>query len=169
MTVSRKRLVLILAAAALLGGCSKGGSWEPPPSPGAGSPPPAAPASEPPPAPAPAGPSYRLEVAGPEQGKPGEAIRARIKVTPGEGYKVNLEYPTKLELQGPAGGAPGKVVLTAKQATRLTEAELLMEPSFTVQAPGEHPFSGELRFSVCTDKLCEFKKLAVKWTTRVAP
>jgi len=115
------------------------------------------------------GPSYTLQVTAPEGSKVGEALRAKIRVTPAGEFKMNLEYPTKLQVQGPAGVAvPERQVLKAKQATRNTEAELLLEPSFKVNAAGSHAFTGALRFSVCTEQLCEFKNIAVKWVAKAS-
>ena len=110
---------------------------------------------------------YTLTVTPPAPGKVGTPLVAAVKVTPAEGYKVNLEYPTKLEITSPKGGNPDKVVLKAKQAAELTEKVLLLKPSFKMPRTGDHIFKGKLKFSVCTEKLCEIKKKKVQWVAKV--
>lgn len=113
------------------------------------------------------GPPYQLTVTGPEGGSVGEPLKAQVQVEPRGGYKVNLEFPTKLEVKGPAGATPEAVTLRGKDAAQLTEARLLLEPTFTVAGAGEHRFSGTLKFSVCTEKLCEIKNEEVSWVAKV--
>jgi hypothetical protein len=110
---------------------------------------------------------YALTVKGPASGKLNAPLVATIRVLPKGGYKMNLEFPTKLKVAGPASATPPQLELTAKQAAKLTKAELLLKPTFKVNAPGVHAFAGTLRFSVCTEKLCELKSEAVKWTVSV--
>jgi hypothetical protein len=110
---------------------------------------------------------YALTVKGPSAGKVGAALAATIQVTPKGEYKMNLEFPTKLRVSGPAAASPQQLELTAKQATKLTKAELLLRPAFKVSAAGSHTFKGTLRFSVCTEKQCEIKTEPVSWTVAV--
>jgi hypothetical protein len=111
----------------------------------------------------PSGKSFTLTVEGPSTGKPGEPMAATVRVIPGKGYKVNLEFPTKLQVTGPAETTMPKKTLTAKDAARYTAEELLMKPSFTLARPGSQTFKGQLAFSVCTEQLCELKTEAVTW------
>jgi hypothetical protein len=113
------------------------------------------------------GQSYELEVTPPDAGRPGQVLKARVLVRPARGFKINREYPSKLQVSGPAAASPTSLELSAAQATRLDDEELLMEPGFSLPAPGEYTFSGKLKFSVCTEELCEFKELPVKWVARV--
>jgi hypothetical protein len=110
---------------------------------------------------------YAIAVKGPAAGKVGAALAATIQVTPKGEYKMNLEFPTKLKVSGPAAASPQQLELTAKQATKLTKAELLLKPTFKVSAAGSHTFKGTLRFSVCTEKQCEIKTEPVSWTVAV--
>jgi len=115
----------------------------------------------------PQGEPFSLSIQPPAAGPVGGAFQAEVKVVPRGGYKVNLEYPTRLQVKGPAGVSPGEATLGAKQAATLTAAEILFRPAFKIDAPGDHAFEGSLRFSVCTDKQCEIKNEKVKWVARV--
>lgn len=113
------------------------------------------------------GDNYTLTVTPPAPGKKGQPVSAMVQVLPQNGYKINLEYPTKLTATAPAGAAPGTLKLSAKQATALLEHELKFRPTFTVSKAGTLSFSGKLKFSVCTDQLCHFHDEAIAWDTRV--
>ena len=143
-----KYTVLLLAALALLCGCNKkkaaltGETRE--------------------------GDNYTLTVTPPAEGKVGQKAGAVVQVLPGNGFKINLEYPTKLTVSGPTGATPQKLELSAKQATALLEHELKFRPAFTVTSAGTFRFAGKLKFSVCTKKLCHFHDLPVAWESKVA-
>ena len=108
--------------------------------------------------------TYTLTVVPPGAGAGGAELAARVRVVPRGGYKVNLEYPTKLSLKGSAGAAPAAPVITAKQAARMTKSELLMTPAVKASQAGTHAVTAELKFSVCTDQVCEFKSVPLSWS-----
>ena len=95
--------------------------------------------------------------------KAGQEAVALVQVVPKNGYKINKEYPTRLTVSGPAASSPAKLELRAKQAARLTEAELSFRPASKLTAAGRHPFTGTIKFSVCTDEICTFHEESVKW------
>jgi hypothetical protein len=92
-----------------------------------------------------------------------------VKVVPKGEYKINLEYPHKISLQGPAGASPSALKLSTKEARAFSKAELVFAPSFKVSTPGEHRFSGLIAFSVCTERQCEVKREKVEWVAKVVP
>ena len=100
-------------------------------------------------------------------GASGQPIAATIKLVPRAPYKVNLEYPTKLTVEGPAAAAPAKQVLKAKDATRLSKAEAVFKPTVKIQSSGKHSFSATFKFSVCTKELCELKTEKLSWVAAV--
>jgi hypothetical protein len=113
------------------------------------------------------GKSFDLTVKGLSFGKGGASAVAAIQVIPKGGYKMNLEFPLKLKVSGPPAAKPRELEMTAKQATKLTKALLIMKPVFTLTTPGAHAFKGTLRFSICTEKQCEIKTETLTWTTTV--
>jgi len=114
------------------------------------------------------GDNYTLTVTPPAAGKVGQTVGPVVQVLPKNGYKINLEYPTRLTAKGPVeASSPAEVTLPAKKATALLEHELKFRPAFKVTAAGTHRFSGKLKFSVCTDELCHFHELPIAWESRV--
>ena len=111
---------------------------------------------------------YAIQVTPPAEGKIGSPLTARVRMEPRGKYKVNLEYPAKLEVMGPMGAAPMRQTIAKGDASALTERELIMDASFVIGKGGEHKFSGKLNFSVCTDALCELKSEDVTWTVKIA-
>lgn len=107
--------------------------------------------------------SYALQVKDPSPVSPGAASIAEVSVTPKGEYKMNLEFPMKLSIKAPAGAAPRALEMKAKDAAKLTEAQLLLRPQLKLEAAGKHQVQGTLRFSVCTKKQCEVKTEQVKW------
>lgn len=164
---TRALLVAVVAfgACGVLGGaaCNKQGGQQPEPA--AGNQPAAA---EPKQAGQPkraADESFKLTVEAPG-GKVGEQLAATVKVVPRGVYKVNLEYPHKLQVTAPEASSPKALKLTTKDA-KLSEAELSFKPAFKLSAAGDHTFEGKVRFSVCTKKQCEIKAEKVKWVFKV--
>lgn len=105
---------------------------------------------------------YTLSVTAPAPGKVGSALTATVKLVPRGGYKVNLEYPTKLIVRASAASTPEKT-LTAKDAAEITTARALFKPSVTLTKVGTHDVKAEFKFSVCTKALCELKRETLTW------
>lgn len=143
MYLKQTHIVALAVALAVAGGCKKGGVEDA------------------------ADESYTVTVTPPPAGKVGEPLSAKIRVEPRGAYKVNLEYPARLQVQGPLGAAPMRQELNRDDAQSLTEQELVMEPAAAMGKGGEHRFSGKLSFSVCTDAVCEVKEKQVSWTVKV--
>lgn len=114
----------------------------------------------------PRGPSFALSVEAPPEVKVGGESAPSIRVVPRGGYKVNMEYPTKLQVKAPSGVSPAEETLPRARAATHTEGEILYKPTFKLETAGEHAFQGTLRFSVCTKQQCEIKSETVKWTAK---
>ena len=110
---------------------------------------------------------YAVTVTPPEVASMGAPVSARIKVEPRGGYKINLEYPARLVVQGPLGAAPMRQVILKGDAVTLNDKELVMAPAVTLGKGGEHRFSGKLSFSVCTERVCEVKSEQLSWIVKV--
>ena len=113
------------------------------------------------------GDNYTLTITPPGAGKVGQPVAAVVQVLPKNGFKINLEYPTRLTATGPTGASPAKLSLSAKKAAALLEQELKFRPTFKVTTAGTHRFSGKLKFSVCTDELCYFHEPPIAWKSSV--
>lgn len=113
------------------------------------------------------GAPFEVTVTPPAPATVGAAVAATVRLVPKNGYKVNLEYPTKLTVQAPAAGAPQSQELAKKEATKLTAAEAVFTPKTTFSAAGEHRVAATFKFSVCTDKVCEMKSEKLSWTAAI--
>jgi hypothetical protein len=96
-----------------------------------------------------------------------EAV-ARITVTPGKGYKVNTEYPTKLTLTPPEGVTVAKDKLTAGgrdkakgDADRMDEKQLTFAVKLTPAASGSYTVNGNFKFAVCDADQCLAKQESI--------
>ena len=97
---------------------------------------------------APAGRRYAVQV---ETGS-----TTAVKVVPGEGWKMNLQYPNRLELRARPSGA--EVVLGPEKAKVSEEAVV-----FAVAGrPGES-FEGRVFAAICTTKTCIPVAAQVSW------
>jgi hypothetical protein len=97
---------------------------------------------------APVGKRYAVQV---EAGR-----TTAVKVVPGEGWKMNLQYPNRLQLRARPGGA--EVVLGPDKAKVSEEAVV-----FAVTGrPGES-FEGQVFAAICTSKTCIPVAAPVSW------
>lgn len=115
------------------------------------------------PAPAPGGEgeadaSFALVVEQPAAVAPGAATTLRIRVTPGKGYKMNAEFPTKLTLEPTAGVELDKASLVLADAEKFDDHQLVFAVKATPAAAGSYNVTGKIKFAVCTDATCDPKK-----------
>lgn len=76
-----------------------------------------------------------------------------IEVTPAAGYKINLEFPTRLKLSTVDGIAHAKAEL-GKTDAEITEKVLRFNVAFTAAKAGKFSLEGVADFSVCNDRTC---------------
>lgn len=112
-----------------------------------------------------------LSVAVPPDAKPGAETVARVSVTPGKGYHVNTEYPTKLQLTPPTGVTLTKTEFTAGghdkakgDADQMEEKGLTFAVKLTPGASGSYTINGKFKFAVCDASQCLPKKEAIAIT-----
>ena len=118
-----------------------------------------------PPAPAPdADTSFKLVVEQPAPVAAGGEAVLRVKVTPGTGYKMNAEFPTKLTLDPVAGVDIDKTSMVLADAEKFDDHQLVFAVKATPQSAGSYTVSGKIKFAVCTDATCDPKKRDVSFT-----
>jgi hypothetical protein len=86
---------------------------------------------------------------------------ARLVVDPGSGYKMNLEFPTKLTLEPPVGVTLAKTVLEPADAESFSEKGLVFAVKMSAPSAGEYTIPATLKFAVCTEATCDPKKQKV--------
>jgi hypothetical protein len=103
----------------------------------------------------------KLAIEPPADAKAGAEAIAKITVTPGAGYHVNTEYPTKLTLTSPQGVTLAKAEFTAGghdsgkgDADALDEKQLAFAVKLTPAASGSFTINGTFRFAVCDKDQC---------------
>ncbi|MFN3197974.1 MAG: hypothetical protein ACE366_06085 [Bradymonadia bacterium] len=97
-------------------------------------------------------PIYAVKIR-PGDAKAGQAGTSVIEVTPAKGYKVNLEFPSRLKLSPVQGIAHTKAEL-GKDDAEVTEKVLRFNVGFTPSAAGKYALEGVADFSVCNDRTC---------------
>jgi hypothetical protein len=96
---------------------------------------------------------YNVSVDAPKTAKASTRTTAKVKVAPAGGYKMNLEYPTKLKLTAPEGVTLEKATL-AKADGRVDTKSAEFDVAFTAETRGKKTFTGEFKFAVCTENDC---------------
>lgn len=104
-------------------------------------------------APGDASKNYDVEVtAAPARvGKPATAL---VRVTTKNGFHVNKDFPTSLQVTAPGDVKLAKAKLEKADAKTFAENEAAFEVKYTAATAGEKKLEATLRFAVCTDKDC---------------
>ncbi len=168
---SRLSLVALLGlSVAGLSACGDGAPDPVPPTPST----PASQPDEPAPevAPDPAGPSaqgnsFQLNASGSESYAAGEVGQFSIELTGRDGWHVNLEYPTVVQLEGEGVTFPN-ARLEQAQAAAYEEARVRFDVPFTAAAAGEHRATARVQFAMCNPSNCvpEERTLALPLAVR---
>ena len=111
--------------------------------------------------------TYTLKVDAPPKLASGAEGTVRVSVVPSEGWKMNHEFPTKLEIEAPAGVAVAKASQSVADAERFEDAGATFAVKFTAEEAGEKAFQGKFRFAVCTDATCVPKRRELAWVVEV--
>lgn len=106
-----------------------------------------------------------LAIEAPADAKAGAQAVAKIVVTPGKGFHVNTEYPTKLTLETPSGVSLAKTEFKAGghdkgkgDAEAFDEQQLAFQIAVTPSASGSYTVNGQFKFAVCDANQCLPKK-----------
>ena len=107
----------------------------------------------------------KLAVDAPADAKAGAEATAKITVTPGAGWKVNTEFPTKLTLTAPEGVTLAKTELKMGGPSKdkgdadvFEEQQLLLGIKLTAAKSGSYTINGTFKFAVCDKDSCRPKK-----------
>jgi hypothetical protein len=105
--------------------------------------------------------SYKLAVTTPPVGPAGADAIAHVTVTPAQGWHVNKDFPTTLQLKAPDGLTLTKPVQEAGDAAKLDDNELAFDIKMKAAKAGTYSIDGEIKFAVCTPETCDPKKQPV--------
>ena len=96
--------------------------------------------------------SYALTIDAPEA-KAGQEATVKVRVVPKEPWHMNLDFPTSLKLEAPAGLTFAKADLKKGDA-KLDEGSCEFDVKFTPASAGEQKFTGKFKFAVCQESEC---------------
>jgi hypothetical protein len=111
--------------------------------------------------------SYTLTLDAPDRLASGAEGTVRVSVVPKKGWKMNKEFPTKLEVQAPAGVEVTKAAQRVEDAERFEDAGATWAIKFKSAQPGAKSFQAKFKFAVCTDATCDPKKQELAWVVNV--
>lgn len=110
----------------------------------------------------------KLAIDAPADAKAGAEATAKITVTPGTGYHVNTEFPTKLTLTAPDGVTLAKTELKMGGPSKdkgdadvFEEQQLLLGIKLTAAKSGSYTINGTFKFAVCDKDSCRPKKESI--------
>jgi hypothetical protein len=113
----------------------------------------------------------KLAIEVPADAKAGAETIAKVTVTPGAGYHVNVDYPVKLVLESPQGVSVSKAELTAGghskgkgDADEFDEKQLAFSVKLTPAASGSYTVNGNFKFAVCDASQCLPKRETIAIT-----
>lgn len=111
--------------------------------------------------------SYTLTLDAPDRLARGAEGTVRVSVVPKQGWKMNKEFPTKLEVQAPAGVEVVKAEQRVADAESFQEAGATFAVKFKAGEAGAKAFQAKFKFAVCTDATCDPKKQDLAWVVNV--
>lgn len=87
--------------------------------------------------------------------KVGEETLVKVTVVPQGGWHMNLDYPTSLEMETPAGVDLVNAKQKKDDALKLDDESAEYGLTFTCSEAGEKDFKGKFKFAVCADDACQ--------------
>ena len=100
------------------------------------------------------GQGWQLEIVAPAGAKAGAAAKATVVLRVRDGWKLNTEYPFKLELSPGAGAAVTRPMLRKQDARRYDEHGAAIDVAITVAKAGTAEVRATVRFATCDDATC---------------
>jgi hypothetical protein len=114
-----------------------------------------------------AGQGFVVEVQPPVSASVGAAAAAQVVLKPTDGYHLNKDFPTHLEVTPPAGCEVDKAKQTPEDAARFEESGAEFAVRFTSRDAGAKRFTASFRFAVCTATTCVPKRETLAWNVDV--
>lgn len=111
------------------------------------------------------GDGYVVEIVAPPPSKAGAPGTATVTVRPRGGWKLNTEYPFKLELAPAAGVKVAKTVLRKDDARRFGEGGADVDVVITAAKIGQSAVAATVKFAMCDDASCAVHKESFTITT----
>lgn len=97
---------------------------------------------------------YALVIDAPPEAKSGQESKVTVRVVPKDPWHMNLDFPTSLKVDVPAGVAVAKPHQKKPDAKTLDESKAEFAVTFTPDSAGDKAFTGKFKFAVCQDEAC---------------
>jgi len=97
-------------------------------------------------------------------GKPGAVD---VTLTPKTGWKVNQDFPTKLEITAPEGVTLASAKLKKEDAAAFNEKGAAFRVAFTPATAGTKAFAAKFKFVICNDDSCDPSTEQLSWQVAV--
>ncbi len=97
-------------------------------------------------------------------GKPGTVD---VTLTPKTGWKVNQDFPTKLEITAPEGVTLASTKLKKEDAASFNEKGAAFRVAFTPASAGTKAFTAKFKFVICNDDSCDPSTEQLSWQVAV--
>ncbi len=97
---------------------------------------------------------YALQIEPPAEAAAGKEAEVIVRVVPKAPWHINLDFPTSLKLNAPAGATLANADLKKADARKLDDEHCEFSVKVTPSAAGEHAVTGQLKFAVCQDEAC---------------
>jgi hypothetical protein len=97
---------------------------------------------------------YALQIEPPADAAAGKESEVIVRVVPKAPWHINLDFPTSLKLDPPAGVTLASKELKKADARKLDDNNCEFAVKLTPSAAGEHALTGQLKFAVCQDEAC---------------
>lgn len=111
--------------------------------------------------------TYIVKVNVPDAAQAGQNATATISLEPKTGWKLNLEFPTKLTIKAPDGVKVAQATQGIADAAAFSEKAGSFKVSFTPEAQGTKNSAADFRFAVCTKTTCDPKEATLAWAVDV--
>jgi hypothetical protein len=111
--------------------------------------------------------SYSINLEAPKTLDKGTEGVVRVNVVPGTGWKMNKEFPLKLQVKAPEGVTLAKDKQSLEDAEKFEDKGATFAVKFKADSPGQKSFEADFRFAVCTDATCDPKRQTLAWVVDV--
>lgn len=111
--------------------------------------------------------SYTLTIDAPDRLASGAEGTVRVSVVPKKGWKMSQEFPTKLDVQAPAGVTVTKAEQRVADAERFEDGGATWAIKVKASDAGTKSFQAKFKFAVCTETTCDPKKQELAWAIDV--
>lgn len=111
--------------------------------------------------------SYTITLDTPQSVAQGSEGVVKVNVVPNTGWKMNKDFPTRLQVVAPEGVTLVKDKQGIGDAEKFEDKGAVFAVKFKADSAGAKSFQADFKFAVCTDATCDPKKQTLAWVVDV--